>query len=302
MAKTKVAIIGFGNIGKDMYEAILTAPDMELTGVVLRDKTTATKKGVPTNITVVENISELGHVDVAMLCIPSMSVPDVAENLLIKGIRTVDSYDVHSNLYDVRERLKNAAVSGNSVAVVGAGWDPGTDSMIRGILEFSAPKGLTFTNFGPGMSMGHTVAVKAIEGVKKALSVTIPLGTGLHRRMVYVELDEPSDSNFNKVSKAIKESPYFANDETHVIYSKDVDSLQDRGHSVNMVRKGVSGVADNQRFEFNMSINNPALTAQIMLAAGRATMRQTSGCYTMIELPIIDMLYGDKEDIIRRLV
>ena len=67
-----------------------------------------------------------------------------------------------------------------------AGWDPGTDSVVRTLLEAMAPKGHTYTNFGPGMSMGHTVAVKAIPGVKDALSMTIPLGTGIHRRMVYV--------------------------------------------------------------------------------------------------------------------
>jgi len=71
---------------------------------------------------------------------------------------------------------------------------------------------------------------------------------------------------------------------------------------VNMVRKGVSGVTDNQIFTFEMRINNPALTAQLMIAAGRASMKQQPGCYTMIELPPIDLLPGSREDAIRRLV
>jgi diaminopimelate dehydrogenase len=74
------------------------------------------------------------------------------------------------------------------------------------------------------------------------------------------------------------------------------------GHGVNMVRKGVSGKTQNQRFEFNMSINNPALTSQILVAGARAVLRQKPGAYTMIEIPIIDFLYGDREQIIRRLV
>ena len=300
MQKIKVAIIGYGNIGRGVYEAIQAAPDMEAVGVVLRDKSTAAAKGVPAGLAVAEHISELAGVDVAFITAPSRSVPDVAEELLSAGISTVDSYDVHSDIYDVQQRLDKAAKAGNAVAIISAGWDPGTNSMLRCILEAAAPRGVTFTNFGPGMSMGHTVAVKAIAGVKNALSVTIPLGTGIHRRMVYVELHNPAEAD--AVTAAIKNDPYFINDETHVKIVDDVNALMDKGHGVNLVRKGVSGITDNQLFEFNMRINNPPLTAQIMISAGRAAMRQPAGCYTMLEFPPIDLLPGSREDIIRRMV
>lgn len=98
------------------------------------------------------------------------------------------------------------------------------------MLEAIAPKALP-TNFGPGMSMGHTVAVKAIEGVKAALSMTIPTGTGIHRRMVYIELKDGYE--FDKVTAAIKADPYFVNDdETHVKLVPSVDALLDMGHEV----------------------------------------------------------------------
>jgi diaminopimelate dehydrogenase len=74
------------------------------------------------------------------------------------------------------------------------------------------------------------------------------------------------------------------------------------GHGVNLVRKGISGKTHNQMFEFNMRINNPALTAQILVAVARASMKQKPGCYTMIEIPMIDMLYGDREELIAKLV
>ena len=148
--------------------------------------------------------------------------------------------------------------------------------------------------------MGHTVAVKSKAGVKNALSMTIPLGTGIHRRMVYVEL-EPG-VKLEDVAKAVKEDPYFSSDETHVFQVQSVDDIKDMGHGVNMVRKGVSGTTQNQRFEFNMSINNPALTAQILVGVARASMLQRPGAYTMIEIPVIDMLHGDREDLIRHLV
>ena len=150
------------------------------------------------------------------------------------------------------------------------------------------------------MSMGHTVAVKAIEGVKAALSMTIPTGTGIHRRMVYIELAE--GYSFNEIAQKIKNDPYFVHDETHVMQVENVDALLDMGHGVNLTRKGVSGKTQNQLFEFNMHINNPALTAQIMVSSARATMRQQPGCYTLIEIPPADLLYGEREDLIRHLV
>ena len=81
-----------------------------------------------------------------------------------------------------------------------------------------------------------------------------------------------------------------------------VDAVKDMGHGVNLVRKGVSGKTQNQRFEFNMSINNPALTAQVLVNVARASMRQQPGCYTMIELPVVDLLPGDRDEWVAHLV
>ena len=96
--------------------------------------------------------------------------------------------------------------------------------------------------------------------------------------------------------------PYFVNDETHVQQVPCVKDLNDVGHGVNLVRKGVSGKTHNQLFEFNMKINNPALTAQVLVNVARASMRQQPGCYTMIEIPVIDLLPGDREQLIGHLV
>ena len=249
---------------------------------------------------VVDDITKLKDVDVAILTAPTRSVEQYAKEILALGINTVDSFDIHSEIVALRRSLDKAAKSGQAVAVISAGWDPGSDSVVRMMLEAMAPKGITYTNFGPGMSMGHTVAVKAVDGVKAALSMTIPTGTGIHRRMVYIELEDGYD--YNQVAQAIKTDPYFVNDETHVIAVESVDALKDMGHGVNMTRKGVSGKTQNQLFEFNMRINNPALTAQILVCAARASLRQMPGCYTMVEIPIIDFLEGEREDLIGRLV
>ena len=299
MSKIRVAVVGYGNIGKYAVEALETAPDMEIAGIVRRSG----REGCPKEIegyTIVKDIRELEKVDVAILATPTRSVEQYALECLKLGINTVDSFDIHGLIVDLRRTLDKAAKESGAVSVIAAGWDPGSDSVVRTLMESLAPKGLTYTNFGPGRSMGHSVCVKSKAGVKDALSMTIPVGEGIHRRMVYVELEE--GASLEEVTKAIKADPYFSNDETHVFQVDSVDALNDVGHGVNLVRKGVSGQTHNQMFEFNMKINNPALTSQVLVNAARATMRQQPGAYTMIEIPVIDYLPGDREELIRHLV
>ncbi len=298
MKKTRAAIVGYGNIGKYVLDALQAAPDFEIAGIVRRDA--ANVPDELKNYPVVSDINDLQDVDVAVLCTPTRKVEEYAEKILARGIHTVDSFDIHTEIAGLRSRLDALCKKYNSVAITAAGWDPGSDSVVRTLMQAAAPKGVTYTNFGPGMSMGHTVAVKVVDGVKAALSMTIPLGTGIHRRMVYIELKD--GYKFEEVAQAIKTDPYFVNDETHVMQVECVNDLLDMGHGVHMIRKGVSGKTQNQILEFNMKINNPALTAQILVGVARASFRQQPGCYTMIEIPVIDMLPGDREELIKHLV
>lgn len=299
MKKIRAAIVGYGNIGHYTLQALQAAPDFEIAGIVRRNGA-ENKPEELANYPVVKDIRELQDVDVAILATPTRKVEEYAKDILALGINTVDSFDIHTQITSIRRSLNESAKAGNAVSIISAGWDPGSDSIVRTMLEAIAPKGITYTNFGPGMSMGHTVAVKAIEGVKAALSMTIPTGTGIHRRMVYIEVEEGYE--FEKVAAAIKADAYFVNDETHVIQVPCVDDLLDMGHGVNLTRKGVSGTTQNQLFEFNMRINNPALTAQVLVCVARASMKQQPGCYTMVEIPVIDLLYGEREELIAHLV
>ena len=177
MSKIRAAVVGYGNIGHYVLEALETAPDFEIAGVVRRNGGENKPESLK-NYKVVKDINELGKVDVAILATPSRKVEENAKKYLALGIRTVDSFDIHTQVPALRRTLDAVAKANNSVSIISAGWDPGTDSIVRAMLQAVAPKGLTYTNFGPGMSMGHTVAVKAIEGVKAALSMTIPIGAG----------------------------------------------------------------------------------------------------------------------------
>mgnify|MGYP001361001163 CR=1 FL=1 len=303
MSKTlRIAVVGYGNIGRSAVEAVQAAPDMELAGVIRRN---ASKSEVPpelADVTISDQVEALGKVDAALLCGPTRSIPETAPLYLRKGIHTVDSFDIHGQkLWDLRQSLDAIGKEHNSVAVISSGWDPGSDSVLRALLLAMAPRGITYTNFGPGMSMGHSVCAKSKPGVKDALSMTIPTGTGVHRRMVYVELEPGAD--FATVEKAIKSDDYFVNDDTRVFAVPSIDALKDVGHGVRMERKGVSGTTHNQLFEFRMTINNPALTAQIMVSCARAAaLRLRPGAYTMPEIAPMDLLPGDREELVKTLV
>lgn len=285
----KVAILGYGNIGRAAEEAVKAAPDMELAGIYHHDDCLS---------------CIAGNIDVMLVCTPTREVQKFATVLAARGICTVDSFDIHGQILSLRTAMDAVCTANKTVSILSAGWDPGTDSMVRTLLMAMAPKGITYTNFGPGRSMGHTVAAKAIPGVKNALSMTIPLGTGIHRRMVYIELEEGAD--FKTVEANLLADDYFAHDETHVIPVDSVDALNNVAHGVNLVRSGVSGATHNQRFEFNMEINNPALTGQIMVSCARAAFRMKErgeyGAKTMIELRPIDLLPGSTEQNIKALV
>ena len=299
MKKIRAAVVGYGNIGHYTIQALEAAPDFEVAGIVRRQG----DKDKPLELTpyeVVDDIEKLKNVDVAVLALPTRLCPENAERIVRLGINTVDSFDIHTSILDYRQKQMEVCRQAGRVSVISAGWDPGSDSIVRVLMQSLAPKGLSYTNFGPGMSMGHSVCVRSKEGVKNALSVTIPLGEGIHRRMVYVELED--GATLEQVTAEIKADPYFAHDETHVFAVKSVDEVRDMGHGVNLVRKGVSGKTPNQRMEFNMSINNPALTGQVLVNVARASMRLQPGCYTMPEIPVIDMLPGSREEIVATLV
>ena len=302
MKKVRAAIVGYGNIGHYVLEALQAAPDFEIAGVVRRAGA-ENKPEELANYAVVKDIKELEGVEVAILCTPTRSVEKYAKEYLAMGINTVDSFDIHTEIPATVARLDAAAKAGNSVSITAAGWDPGTDSVLRALFEAMVPRGTTFTNFGRGRSMGHSVAARAIKGVADAVSITIPVGGGRHSRLVYVVLEE--GENLADVTARIKADDYFAHDPLDVRQCRDREELAfvaDQSHGVLMERTGASGMTDNQILKFDMRINNPALTAQVLVSCARATTRLQAGCHTLIEVPPIAMLRGERMDIISRMV
>lgn len=307
MKNFTIAIHSLGNIGCRVVEAALAAPDCQCLGIIRRTDSLGTRphdlRGLPDYPSLESLMAAQGKPDVIVLCGPSRSIPDTAEGFLRQGHHCVDSFDVHSEIPATVSRLDTAAKAGKSVSITAAGWDPGTDSVLRVLFESMVPRGTTFTNFGRGRSMGHSVAARAIKGVADAVSITIPMGGGRHSRLVYVVLED--GESLAEVTSRIKADDYFAHDPLDVRQCRnrlELDFVADQSHGVLMERTGASGMADNQILKFDMRINNPALTAQVLLSSARAAIKMPVGCHTLIDIPPIAMLPGERMDIIARMV
>lgn len=307
MAIIKTAVHGLGNIGKHVVDCLSVVADMRCLGVVRRPQSLGQNafdlKGIPDFASIDDLAAKQGKPDVVVLCGPSRSVPGDAAFYLNKGFRTVDSFDIHTEIPALVNELDAVAQKAGMSCITAAGWDPGTDSVLRALFEAMAPAGTTFTNFGRGRSMGHSVAARALEGVADATAVTIPAGGGRHSRLVYI-LPEKGAS-FESIKKALAEDPYFSRDplETREVKSPEEMALvADNSHGVLLERIGASGSFSNQRLAFDMRINNPALTAQVLVSCARAATRMPAGCHTLIDVPPAALLPGDRMSNIARLV
>lgn len=310
IATITVAVYGLGNIGRFAVEALEAAPDMRCLGVVRRKeslgKAPHTLRGLPEFATLEDLEAAQGRPDIILICSPSRQVPDTAAKLLADGYNTVDSFDIHDRIMETVARLDASACTGRSVAITAAGWDPGTDSVLRALFEAMVPVGTSFTNFGRGRSMGHSVAARAIAGVADATAITIPMGGGRHSRLVYVVLED--GANFDHVRAAIQADPYFSHDPLDVrqVSAEELPFVADASHGVLLERLGASGLTSNQHLTFDMRINNPALTAQVLVSSARAAVRMARreqfGAFTMIDIAPVDYLPGERMALLGRLV
>ncbi len=306
-ATIRAAVLGLGNIGRAAVQCLETAVDMECVGVVRSPASVGTKKndlrGLPDFPGLDELVAARGKPDVVILCGPSRNVPDDAERCLRAGMHTVDSFDIHDRIPELVAKLEPVAAAAGRCAVSAAGWDPGSDSVLRALFEAMTPVGTTFTNFGRGRSMGHSVAARAIGGVADAVSITIPVGGGRHSRLVHILPEEGEDQE--RIRRDLAADPYFSHDPLDIRFvatQAELDSAADSSHGVLLERTGASGRTSNQRLSFDMRIDNPSLTAQMLVSAARAATRLPAGCRTLIDVPPVALLPGDRMANIARLV
>ncbi len=300
--RLKVAVMGYGHIGTYAVKAVQLAADMELAGAIEVEGRLCTVCECLPGTPVVKDFRELPEKpDVIILTVPTRAVESVAPAVLAAGIRTVDPFDMHGEPFvHLKSVLDPIAKKSGAAAIMGSGVDPGVSTLVRALFEMWAPTGLTYVDFGPGMSMGHTVVAKSYPGVRDALSITRPGNPGCHNRDLYLVIEPGAD--FEEVKNRILSDSYFCHDSVRVFQVEDVTPLIDMGHRIHVFRKGGASGIDNQLLTFETTFHNPASTAQVMVSSARAVMKLEPGAHTMLEVPLGYFLPESIESLMKRIV
>lgn len=314
----KIAVAGYGNLGKAAVRAVLESEGDELVGVFSRRD--AGTIDAPEGIRVIpfELLPMfIGDIDVVLNC--NGSAHDLPETtpFIASYFNVVDSFDTHARITEHFERVNKAALMSGKTAVISVGWDPGLFSLARIYMQSVMPFCKTYTFWGRGVSQGHTDAIRSIDGVLFAREYTVPaeeirdnLRSGiaddfpperLHRRVCYVVAKDGADEK--RIRDEIVNMPeYFKGYETEVNFISLDDFLLEHksmAHAGNVIalRKGESGT---DRLEFLLSSpSNPTITAGILLAYARAcvrmNMKNENGCKTVFDVCPAEIFFGSEE-------
>ena len=306
----KLAIYGYGNIGRGVEAAVRQNPDMTLTGVYTRrdPASVRTKTGVP----VYAAADILGHreeIDVLMICGGSATDLPVLTPMLARDFNVVDSFDTHARIPEHFANVDAAAKAGAHTALISGGWDPGLFSLNRLYANAILPQGSDYTLWGRGVSQGHSDAVRRIPGVADARQYTVPVPEALeavragkspvlttrqkHTREVYVVAKEGADRA--AIEQAIKTMPnYFDEYDTTVTFISAEEMARDHSelpHGGFVIRTGVSGLSGEHThtIEYRLTLDsNPEFTALTLVALARAVGRHAArgdfGCKTVFDL------------------
>ena len=322
----RIAINGYGNLGRGVEKAILKNPDMTLVGIFSRrgKEGMTSDLGYPIiSLNEVENYKD--KIDVMILCGGSATDLPVQGPAMAKLFNTVDSFDTHAKIPEHYARVDEVAKSAGTIGVISAGWDPGMFSLNRLYAEAILPKGNTYTFWGKGVSQGHSDAIRRIEGVKDARQYTIPIEEAVNRvrkgenpnlttrekhlRECFVVLEE--GANGAKIEAEIKNMPnYFADYDTTVHFISEEELLKEHSelpHGGNVLRSGETGKGHKQVIEYKLKLDsNPEFTANILVAVARAAYRMNkngeSGARTMFSIAPQLMSPLSEEELIKSLL
>lgn len=283
MKRTRLAIIGFGNLGRKCAEEIHACEDLELAGIVRRPESLAAPLPPALRKTaVVAHVSELKDVAAALVCVPADQILGVALGLLQSKIPVVECARFHGEVFFRRRaEIHRAALNHRVPAMVGAGWDPGALSLFRCLFALLVPHGSTEITRHPGASVHHTLAAANARGVKEALATELRTAEGELRRYVYVELKPGADAA--EVERAIRSDPLFLDEETQVFAVDSLAALESEGRGIVMERHSSSGEAG--RFLLEGRFDETALAARMMLAAARALPGCKPGASSLLDVP-----------------
>lgn len=311
----KLAIYGYGNLGRGVECAVRQNADAELVGIFTRrdTETVHSLTGAP-----VYAASEIGafadRIDVVILCGGSATDLPMLTPTLAKQFHVIDSFDTHAKIPEHFAAVDAAAKSGGKLALISAGWDPGLFSLNRLYAEAILPDGADYTFWGRGVSQGHSDAIRRIPGVRDARQYTVPVAKALdavrggacptlsardkHLRECYVVAEDGADRD--AIERAIKTMPnYFADYDTTVTFIDAETMAKEHAtlpHGGVVIRTGKTGLnrEHTETIEYTLKLDsNPEFTASVLVAYARAICRMASrgetGCITVFDVAPRDL-------------
>ncbi|MBR7116539.1 MAG: diaminopimelate dehydrogenase [Clostridia bacterium] len=324
----KIAIYGYGNLGKGVECAVKYNKDTELVGVFTRRATESVKTVSGAPVYSAADIDKFkDEIDVLVICggsatdLPKMT-PELASRFNV-----VDSFDTHAEIASHFENTDGASRQGGKLALISAGWDPGLFSIARVYASAALPEGSDYTFWGRGISQGHSDAIRRIDGVVDARQYTVPIDAALnavksgecpilgvrdkHKRECYVVAEDGAD--LSRIEREIKEMPnYFADYDTTVTFIS-LDELRREHcgipHGGSVIRNGKTGIAaeNTHTVEFSLRLDsNPEFTGSVLLAYARAVYRMhergRTGCVTVLDVAPADLSIYSADDLRRHML
>ncbi|MDE4454855.1 diaminopimelate dehydrogenase [Psychrobacter sp. DAB_AL62B] len=308
----RVAIAGYGNLGRGAQAAIKQSSDMQLICVFSRrDPASVTLIDESVPVYAMDDIAQYkDDIDVLILCGGSKSDLPEQGPAFASLFNIVDSFDTHAKIPEYFAALDVPAKEAGKVAMLSVGWDPGLFSINRLYGEAILPVGETYTFWGKGLSQGHSDAVRRVDGVKSGVQYTIPSEPAMarvrngeqptlstrekHTRECYIVLADGADADM--VRNTIVTMPdYFADYDTAVHFIDQQTFEREHRkmpHGGFVIRSGVSGTeqdSNNQVLEFSLKLgSNPEFTSSVLVAYARATYKMNmageTGAKTVLDV------------------
>lgn len=303
----KIAIVGYGNLGRGVERALKQSADMELVGVFSRRNPANVQTDGAPAFAMEELIAQKGKIDVCILCGGSATDLPIQTPEITKNFNTIDSFDTHAKIPEHYVNVDQAAKENQTVSIISTGWDPGLFSLNRLYAESILPQGDTYTFWGKGVSQGHSDALRRIEGVADAIQYTIPKSEVIeklkageklelttrdkHLRECFVVLEETADE------KAIKEEivtmPNYFDEYDTIVHFITAEELKRDHHAMphggTVLRTGTTHEDTKQVIEYNLQLeSNPEFTASVLVAYARACARLAEekqfGAFTVLDI------------------
>ena len=308
----RIGILGYGNLGRGLENAIAQNADMELVGIFTRRAPQTVKPvGKDTNVYSIDEVMQFkDKIDVMMLC--GGSATDLPEQgpKYSAIFNCIDSFDTHAKIPEYFESVDKVCKEAKTASIISVGWDPGLFSLQRVLFESVLADGKTYTFWGKGVSQGHSDAIRRLDGVKNAKQYTIPIEAAMegarsgknpefetrekHLRECFVVAE--SDADIARIEKEIKTMPnYFADYDTTVHFISEEEFNKNHAgipHGGFVIRSGKTGkdLDSNHVCEFSLKLDsNPEFTSSVLLCYARAAYRfaqdKNYGAKTVFDVP-----------------